>query len=72
MKGEDASRHSPTKLAEALKGEIEISTNMSQVDKIKIVDKERSVMILCLRNKILRDVAKEKIVVTMWARLTFM
>ncbi|AES71056.1 hypothetical protein MTR_3g069560 [Medicago truncatula] len=50
------------KCVEAMKGELVLSTTLSQSDKIKIVDKARSVLVLCLRDKVLREGVKEIIV----------
>nr|KYP56855.1 hypothetical protein KK1_003104 [Cajanus cajan] len=50
-------------VAEVLKGEAKISRSLSQNEKNKMIDNARSVIILCLGDKALREVAREKIIV---------
>ncbi|AES68422.1 hypothetical protein MTR_3g008080 [Medicago truncatula] len=47
--------------AQALKGEVVLSITVSQAENAKMVDKVRSVIVLCLRGKVLRIVVKETI-----------
>jgi len=47
------------KCINALKGEGALLVTMSQVEKTEMVDKARSAIVLCLGDKILRDVAKK-------------
>jgi len=54
------------KCEKALKGEAVLPVTMSQAEKTKMVDKARSVIVLCLGDKVLREVAKEPIAVSMW------
>jgi hypothetical protein len=54
------------KCEKSLKGDGALPVIMSQVEKTKMVDKARSVIVLCLRNKVLRDIAKEP---SMWSKL---
>jgi len=42
--------------AEALKDEGALSVTMSQMEKIEMVDKARSVIVLCLEDKVLKKV----------------
>jgi len=57
---------------EALKGETGLSTTISQAKKIEMVDKASSAIVMCLRDKVLREVAKETTVTMMCTRLSFM
>ena len=52
-----------------MKGERAFSVTMSQDEKTKMVHKARSVIVLCLRDKILRDVAKKLTATSMWSKL---
>ncbi|WVZ23807.1 hypothetical protein V8G54_002351 [Vigna mungo] len=54
---------------EALKGESRMSDAMTQEEKKKMGDKARSAIILCLGDKVLREVAKEKTAAEIWAKL---
>jgi len=47
------------KCEKALKVEGALSVTMTQAEKTEMVDKARSVIVLCLRDKVLRDVAKD-------------
>jgi len=47
------------KCEKALKGEAALWVPMTEAEKTKMVDKARSVIVLCLGDKVLRDVAKE-------------
>ena len=42
---------------------------MSRVEKTEMVDKTRSAIVLCLRDKVLREVEKEPIVTSIWSKL---
>lgn len=53
------------KIVELLKGETPVPTSLTQIENTKMVDKARSLIILCLGDKVLRKVAKEKIVALM-------
>ena len=53
----------------ALKGEGALPVTMSQAEKTEMVDKTRSDIILCLRDKVLRDVAKEPTAASMLSKL---
>ncbi|WVY98367.1 hypothetical protein V8G54_030518 [Vigna mungo] len=54
---------------EALKGESKMSGTMTQEEKKKMGDKARSAIILCLGDKVLREVAKEKTAAEIWVKL---
>jgi len=53
----------------ALKGEGVLPVTMSQAEKTEMVDKAMSVIVLCLRDKVLRDVVKEPTVALTWSKL---
>jgi hypothetical protein len=57
------------KSEKALKGEGTLPLTMSRAEKTKMVDKARSVIVLCLGDKVLRDVAKKPTVASMWSKL---
>jgi len=57
------------KCEKALKGEGALPVTMSQAEKTEMVDKARSVIVLCLGDKVLRDIAKEPTVASMWSKL---
>ena len=54
---------------EALKGESNMSPTLMHVEKKSMINKARSVIILCLGDKALREVAKEKTAAGIWAKL---
>lgn len=56
-------------LVEALKGETRMSPTLSQKEKNNKIDKARSVIISCLDDKALREVAREKTAAAMWVKL---
>ena len=55
--------------AEALKGEERMSESLSSKEKLEMIDRARSAIILCLGDKALREVAREKIAASMWLKL---
>nr|KYP48062.1 Retrovirus-related Pol polyprotein from transposon TNT 1-94 [Cajanus cajan] len=55
--------------AKAIKKEENMSTSISQKEKADMIKKARSAIILCLGDKALREVAKEKTTVAMWLKL---
>jgi len=57
------------KCEKALKGEGVLPVTMTQVEKTEMVDKARSAIVLCLGDKVLRDVAKEPTTTSMWSKL---
>jgi len=50
---------------EALKGEAVMPTNLTQAEKREMIDKATSAIVLCLGDKVLRDVAREAIATSM-------
>ena len=57
------------KCIDALKGEALMPVRLTQIQKTQMVDKARSSIILCLKNKVLRDVSREQTAVVMWEKL---
>lgn len=51
------------------KCEASMSAYIIQEEKIKIEDKERNAIILCLRDKPLREVSRKKTTTLMWKKL---
>jgi len=51
MGGRDANNFDSTKYEEALKREVALAATMPQIYKIKMVDRVRSSIVMCLRNK---------------------
>jgi len=45
---------------------------MSRAEKTEMVDKARSVIVLCLGNKVLREVAKEPTAASMWSKFEYL
>jgi len=57
------------KFAQSLKGDVVLSvTVVSQEKKTLMVDKAKSLIVLCLGKNFLRDVAKKTNTTTMWSR----
>ena len=54
---------------EALKGEERMSVSLSSKEKSEMIAKAKSAIILCLRDKALREVAREKTAASMWLKL---
>jgi len=54
------------KCAQDLKDEGVLPVTMSQAEKTEMVDKARSAIVLCLGDKVLRDIPKEPTVASMW------
>ncbi|MCI81775.1 glutamate receptor 3.6, partial [Trifolium medium] len=57
------------KCVEALRGESQMPANLSAEDKTEMNDKAVSAIILCLGDKVLREVARETSAVRMWTKL---
>jgi hypothetical protein len=57
------------KCEKALKGEPPLPVTMTQTEKTKMVDKARNAIVLCLSDKVLRDVPKEPTAASMWSKL---
>ena len=56
-------------LDEALKGESNMSSSLSDKQKADILKKARNAIVLNLRNQILKKVIKEKSATDMWSKL---
>ena len=54
------------KRLDALKGEVLVLVNLAQSQKTKMKDNSRSVIILCLTDKMLTDVMKKNVMMVMW------
>ena len=57
------------KCVEVLKGEAKMAATLSQAEKTEMIDKARSAIILCLGDKVLREVTREKTAEDMWTKL---
>ena len=57
------------KCEKASKGEGLFLVTMSRAEKTEMVDKAKSAIVLCLGDKVLREVAKEPTATLMWAKL---
>lgn len=53
------------KCVEGLKGESVMSATLTQAEKRRMIDKAKSVIVLCLIDKVLRDVTREATAVLM-------
>jgi len=60
------------KCEKALKGESVLTVTMSQAEKTEMVDKARSAIVLCLGDKVLREVAKEPTATSMWSKFKYL
>jgi len=60
------------KCEKALKGEGALPVTMSRSEKTEMVDKARSVIVLCLGDKVLREVAKEPTATSMWSKFEYL
>ena len=56
----------------ALKGEGALPVTMSRAEKTEMVDKARSAIVLCLGNKVSREVAKEPTAASMWSKFEYL
>jgi len=57
------------KCEKAFKDEGMLPVTMSRAEKSETVDKARIAIVLCLGDKVTREVAKEPIAVSMWSKL---
>nr|KYP64658.1 Retrovirus-related Pol polyprotein from transposon TNT 1-94 [Cajanus cajan] len=55
--------------AEAIKGDEKMVSSLTQKEKTNMIEKARSAIILCLGDKALREVAREKTAAAMWLKL---
>jgi len=60
------------KCKKALKGEGVLSVTMSRAEKTEMVDKARRAIVLCLGNKVLREVGKEPTAASMWSKFEYL
>jgi len=60
------------KCEKALKGESSFHVTMSRAKKTEMVDKARSAIVLCLGDKVLREVAKETTATSMWSKFEYL
>jgi len=60
------------KCEKALKGEGSLPVTMSRAQKTEMVDKAMSVIVLCLGNKVSREVAKEPTAASMWSKFKYL
>jgi len=57
------------KFSEALKDEVALPATMLQANKTEMVDRAMSVIVLCHKDKVFRDVVKETTTTLMWSKL---
>lgn len=57
------------KCLEALKGESMMSATLTLAEKRRMIDKAKSVIVLCLIDKVLRDVTRKATAALMWTKL---
>jgi len=60
------------KCEKALKGEGALPFTMSRAEKTELVDKAKIVIVLCLRDKVLREVPKEPTAKSMWSKFEYL
>jgi len=60
------------KCEKTLKGEGALPVTMSQTEKTEMVDKARSAIVLCLGDKVLREVGKEPTAASMWSKFEYL
>jgi len=60
------------KCENALTGEGALPVTMLGAEKTEMVDKARSAIVLCLRDKVLREVAKESTPTSMWSKFKYL
>jgi len=60
------------KCEKVLKGECALPVTMSRAEKTEMVDKARSVIVLCLGDKVLREVVKEPTATSMWSKFEYL
>jgi len=60
------------KCEKTLKGEGALPVTMSRAENTKMVDKAKSVIVLCLGDKVLREVAKEPTATSMWSKFEYL
>ena len=60
------------KCEKALKGVGALPVTKSRAEKTKMVDKARSAIVLCLGDKVLREVVKEPTAASMWSKFEYL
>jgi len=60
------------KCEKALKGEGSLPVTMSRAEKTDMVDKAKSAIVLCLGDKVSREVAKEPTAASMWSKFEYL
>jgi galactitol-specific phosphotransferase system IIB component len=60
------------KCEKALKGEGSLPVAMSQEEKTEMVDKAKSAVVLCLGNKVSREVGKDTTAASMWSKFEYL
>jgi hypothetical protein len=60
------------KCEKALKGEGALPVTMSRAKKTEMVEKAKSAIVLCLGDKVLREVAKEPTATSMWSKFEYL
>jgi len=55
-----------------LKGEGSLPVTMSRAEKTEMVDKAKSAIVLCLGDKVFREVTKEPTVASMWSKFEYL
>jgi len=69
MEGKDANILIQKECKKTLKGETTLPVTMSQAENPEMVEVARSVIVLCLGDTFLRDVAKETTAEAVWEKL---
>lgn len=57
------------KCVKALKDDATMPTILTRSEKTEMIDEIKSTIILCLKDKVLREVTNEKITMAMWTKL---
>jgi len=57
------------KCVDALKGEVRMHVHLTPAEKTKMNDKVVSAIIMCLEDKVMREVSRETSVVSIWNKL---
>jgi len=60
------------KCEKTLKGEGALPVTMSRAEKTEMVDKTRSAIVLCLGDKVLKEVTKEPTVASTWSKFEYL
>jgi len=60
------------KCEKTLKGDGALPVTMSRVENTEMVDKAMSAIVLCLGNKVLREVAKKPTAASMWSKFEYL